>query len=67
MSKTQAERPPQTIETAPSMEAADAPPLSPNVRRHLGQTLRGHYAESLSAPVGQRLEALLAQLDKQAR
>ena len=67
MSKTQAERTPQTLDTAPSTDATDAPPLSPNVRRHLGQTLRGHYAESLSAPVGQRLEALLAQLDKQTR
>lgn len=67
MSKTQAERPPQTVDTAPAMDAADAPPLSPVVRRHLGQTLRGHYADSLSAPVGERLEALLAQLDKQAR
>lgn len=66
MSKTQAERPPHSVDPIPAMDSADAPPLSPTVRRHLGQTLRGHYADSLSAPVGERLEALLAQLDKTA-
>ncbi len=66
MSKTQAERPTHTVEPAQAMEAADAPPLSQNVRRHLGQTLRGHYADSLSAPVNERLASLLAQLDKPA-
>lgn len=66
MSKTQAERPTSTVEPAQAMDPVEAPPLSPNVRRHLGQTLRGHYADSLSAPVGERLEALLAQLDKPA-
>ncbi|MGU3538613.1 hypothetical protein [Methylobacterium sp. A54F] len=37
--------------------------LSPGVRRHLGQTLRTHFAESLAAPVGPSMERLLAQLD----
>ena len=64
MSQTQAERPTQPVEPAQAIDTAEAPPLSPTVRRHLGQTLRGHYADSLSAPVGERLEALLAQLDK---
>lgn len=39
------------------------PPLSPGVRRHLGQTLRSFYAASLSEPVSERMEALLARLD----
>ena len=43
-----------------------APPLSPNVRRHLGQTLRSFYAASLSEPVSERMEALLAKLDRPA-
>jgi hypothetical protein len=61
MPKTQAER-------APGLSAApSAPPLSATVRRHLGQNLRAHYADSLTAPVNQRLEALIAQLDKPRR
>lgn len=68
MSETQAERSPPPADPAPVMDpAAATPPLSPAVRRHLGQNLRGHYAESLSAPVNQRLEALIAQLDKPGR
>lgn len=53
---------------APSAEPAQAAtPLSPNVRRHLGQNLRSVYADALAAPVNQRLEALIAQLDKPKR
>ena len=40
------------------------PPLHPSVRRHLGQNLRNLYADTLSAPVSERLEALIAQLDR---
>ena len=58
MPKMQAERPSE----APAVP--NAPPLNATVRRHLGQNLRSHYADSLSAPVSQRLEALIAQLDK---
>ncbi len=65
MPKTQSERPPQTTASLPAGEGTDGiPPLSRNVRRHLGQNLRGHYADALSAPVSERLEALIAQLDK---
>lgn len=68
MSETQAERPPQSVGAAPAMDpAGTAPPLSPAIRRHLGQNLRGHYAETLSAPVSERLEALIAQLDEPER
>ncbi len=68
MSKTQAERQPCGTDLAPASGPADAvPPLSRTVRRHLGQNLRGHYADSLSAPVNERLEALIAQLDKPGR
>lgn len=68
MSKTHAEQPPRPADPIPVLgPAADTPPLSPAIRRHLGQNLRGHYAESLSAPVGERLETLIAQLDKPAR
>ncbi|GJE56568.1 hypothetical protein EKPJFOCH_3075 [Methylobacterium thuringiense] len=41
---------------------ADTPPLSATVRRHLGKSLRSHYAASLAEPVSERLEALLAKL-----
>lgn len=41
-----------------------APPLSPSVRRHLGQTLRSFYATALNEPVSERMEALLARLDR---
>ena len=61
MPKTHPERPSET------MSGANAVPLSANVRRHLGQNLRTHYAEALTAPVSQRLEALIAQLDKPKR
>lgn len=56
MAKPQTERP---NEAKPA-----SPPLNAGVRRHLGQNLRTHYADSLSAPVSQRLEALIAQLDR---
>jgi hypothetical protein len=58
MSKPQPERP------ALPGASADVPPLAPGIRRHLGRTLRSHYADSLAAPVNQRLEALIAQLAK---
>lgn len=61
MSKPHPERP------SPSEPAADAPPLTAGIRRHLGQTLRAHYADSLAAPVDPRLEALVAQLTKAKR
>ena len=61
MPKTQPERP---AETGPM---AASTPLSASVRRHLGQNLRTHYADALTAPVSQRLEALIAQLDKPKR
>ncbi len=41
-----------------------APPLSQGVRRHLGKNLRTLYAGSLTEPVGERLEALIARLGK---
>lgn len=41
------------------------PPLSANVRRHLGRNLRSVYAPTLDEPVGERIEALLARLAKQ--
>lgn len=40
-----------------------AQPLSPSVRRHLGRSLRSFYSTSLSEPVSERMEALLARLD----
>ncbi|GJE39032.1 hypothetical protein QO016_002549 [Methylobacterium persicinum] len=68
MSKTHAERSPQSADPAPAMGPSGAtPPLSPAVRRHLGRNLQGHYAEALSEPVSERLEALIAQLDKPSR
>ncbi|APT29977.1 hypothetical protein MCBMB27_00686 [Methylobacterium phyllosphaerae] len=45
----------------------DAAPLPPGVRRHLGQTLRTLYTDTLSAPVDERLKALIAQLSKPKR
>lgn len=42
-------------------------PLSATVRRHLGQNLRSLYADTLAAPISQRLEALIAQLEKPRR
>lgn len=44
----------------------EAAPL-PGVRRHLGQTLRTLYTDTLSAPVDERLKALIAQLSKPKR
>ncbi|MCJ2063462.1 hypothetical protein MKK63_12165 [Methylobacterium sp. J-088] len=58
MSKPHPERP------APVEATADVPPLAPGIRRHLGRTLRSQYADSLAAPVSERLEALIAQLVK---
>lgn len=43
------------------------PPLSPSVRRHLGKSLRSFYAASLTEPVSERIEALLARLDAPRR
>ncbi|GJE71395.1 hypothetical protein [Methylorubrum podarium] len=50
-------------ETKPARGASAAPPLSPSVRRHLGKSLRSHYADSLTEPVGERLETLIGRLD----
>ncbi|TFZ60627.1 hypothetical protein E4V01_02100 [Methylorubrum sp. Q1] len=50
-------------DTKRAEDAAAAPPLSPSVRRHLGKNLRSHYADSLTEPVGERLEALIGRLD----
>ena len=63
MSETHAERPTGNAEPGQGLDSSAAPPLNATVRRHLGQTLRGHYADTLSAPVDERLEALLAKLD----
>lgn len=61
MSKTQT-----AIVAEPHPTRTDAPSMSPSVRRHLGKSLRSHYAGSLSepmtAPFSERLEALLAKL-----
>lgn len=53
-------------ETKPTA-AQPAPPLSPSVRRHLGKTLRSHFADCLTEPVGERLGALIASLGKPQR
>ncbi|MCJ2141020.1 hypothetical protein [Methylobacterium sp. E-066] len=58
MTKSYPERPSE--ETASSTVAS----LSPSVRRHLGQNLRAVYADTLAAPIDQRLEALVKQLGK---
>lgn len=50
-----------------STAAQTAPPLSPSVRRHLGKTLRSHFADCLTEPVGERLGALIASLGKPQR
>ncbi len=59
MAKPQMSRPGETPQAHP--------PLNPSVRRHLGQNLRNLYADTLSAPVSERLEALIAQLDRPKR
>lgn len=51
-------------DTKSARGVAAAPPLSPSVRRHLGKSLRSHYADSLTEPVGERLEALIGRLDE---
>ncbi|MEE7503698.1 hypothetical protein ACLBXO_14860 [Methylobacterium sp. C33D] len=61
MSKPHPERPSETERTV------DAPPLSSDIRRHLGQNLRALFTETLSAPVDPRLEALIARLGKPKR
>lgn len=38
------------------------PPLAPNVRRHLGLSLRTFYAATLAEPVDDRIAALLDRL-----
>ena len=58
---------PKPLPERPPAPSPAAPGLSPNVRRHLGQNLRTLYAETLAAPVSQRLEALIAQLDRPKR
>lgn len=45
-------------------EKAAAPGLGPVVRRHLGRNLRGLYADTLSTPLGERIETLLERLDR---
>ncbi len=53
---------------APPAEPAPAvAPLSPGVRRHLGQNLRNLYGDVHAAPVTRRLETLIAQLEKTGR
>lgn len=59
MTKTHPERPSE------AEAASTVAPLSPSVRRHLGQNLRAAYADTLAAPINQRLEALVQQLAKQ--
>ncbi|GJE10327.1 MULTISPECIES: hypothetical protein [Methylobacterium] len=61
MSKPNPERP------ADIRADTNAAPLTPGVRRHLGQNLRVLFADTLEAPPTQRLEALLAQLAKAKR
>lgn len=61
MSKPHPERPSETE------RSVDAPPLSPGIRRHLGQNLRALFTDTLAAPVDKRLEALIARLDKPKR
>ncbi|ACB23104.1 hypothetical protein ABID82_005730 [Methylobacterium sp. PvP062] len=61
MSKPHPERPSETE------RSVDAPPLSPGIRRHLGQNLRTLLTDTLSAPVDQRLEALIDRLGKPKR
>ncbi|MEH3118254.1 MAG: hypothetical protein PGN25_11880 [Methylorubrum populi] len=51
-------------DTKPAADTAAVPPLSPGVRRHLGKSLRSHYAGCLTEPVGERLEALITRLAK---
>ncbi|GJE46933.1 hypothetical protein [Methylobacterium soli] len=51
------------LQTDRRTETPPVPPLSASVRRHLGRSLQIFYAEALSAPVGTRLEALIARLD----
>lgn len=50
-------------ETKPATGTGTTPPLSPSVRRHLGKSLRSHFADSLTEPVGERLESLIGRLD----
>ena len=51
----------------PTEPAPAVAPLRPGIQRHLGRTLRGVYADTLTAPVPPRLDALVAQLDKPKR
>lgn len=61
MSKPKLERP---VEASADPGVA---PLAAGIRRHLGQNLRALYADTLAAPLTQRLETLMAQLDKTKR
>jgi hypothetical protein len=61
MSKPHPERP------SGAEPATGTPPLSADIRRHLGQNLRALYADTLSAPANPRIEALATQLAKQKR
>jgi len=49
---------------APLKPDTAPPPLSAGVRRHLGKNLRSFYADTLTEPVSNHLEALLARLEK---
>ena len=61
MSKPNPERP------ADIRADTNAAPLTPGVRRHLGQTRRVLLADTLAAPPPPRLAARLAQLAKAKR
>lgn len=41
--------------------------LKPVARRRIGESLRGLYADTLSAPMSPRLTELLAQIEKPRR
>ncbi len=41
--------------------------LKPVARRRIGESLRGLYADTLSAPMSPRLTELLAQIEKPQR
>lgn len=51
-------------EPSRSPEPPPLAPLKPAVRRQIGQSLRGLYADTLSAPMNERLTDLLAQIEK---
>lgn len=59
MPNTQSDRAPQD-----GASRSGPPPLSANIRRHLGLRLRSLYADILVEPLDARIEALLARLGK---